>query len=354
MKLVAAFTAAALLTTAGVASAAPAGEREAVQQIIDQLTTSGGALGVQARITGLGTVRSGSAVLGSREPVPHNGTFRIGSVTKPFVSTVVLQLAGEGKVSLDEPVSRHLPGLIDDRITVRHLLQHTSGLHDYTEDLPLDPAGFPSIRFRTWDPHELVDIALRHPLGFEPGAEHSYSNTNYIVAGLLISKITGRPYQREVEQRILKPLRLKDTSLPLNSVDVPGLHAHGYLPDADGKPVDVTRLNPSWGWAAGEMISTTRDLDAFLEALLGGKLLKPAQQQELMKTTAVSPNYGLGISVLPLPCGVTLHGSDGTIPGYAAMMIGTPDKRMALSINQAANGGTPGDAGFRLLNEVFC
>lgn len=354
MKLVAALTAAALLTTAGAASAAPAVQQGAVQQIIDELTKTGGALGIQARISGRDTVRSGVAAHGSRKPVPHNGTFRIGSVTKPFVSTVVLQLVGEGRAGLDEPVSRHLPGLVDDRITVRQLLQHTSGLYDHTEALPLDPAGFPSVRFRTWSPRELVAISTARPLGFEPGSSWSYSNTGYVVLGLLIEKITGEPYQQAVEQRILKPLRLKDTVLPRNSVEVPGPHAHGYYPDVNGKPVDVTRLNPSWGGAAGEMISTTRDLDMFLRALLAGKLLEPALQQELTRTTAVSPDYGLGISVTRLPCGTTVHGHDGSIHGYAALMLGTSDKRLELSVTEAANGGDPGDGYRKLVEKVFC
>ncbi|SDJ87269.1 D-alanyl-D-alanine carboxypeptidase [Lentzea albidocapillata subsp. violacea] len=354
MKLVAALTAATLLATAGVASAAPA-RQGAVQEIIDQLTKSGGALGIQARINGRDTVRSGIAELGSRKPVPHNGTFRIGSVTKPFVSTVVLQLAGEGKLGLDAPVSRHLPGLVDHRITVRQLLQHTSGLHNYTDSMPLDPAGFPSIRFRTWTPQELLAFSTSKPLDFEPGTRWSYSNTNYVVAGLLVEKITGRPFQQEVEQRILKPLRLKDTVLPGNSVEVPGPHAHGYFPDASGKPVDVTRLNPSWGWAAGEMISTTRDLDTFLTALLAGKLLKPMQQKELTKTSAVSPDYGLGVAVASLPCGTKIYGHDGQIHGYGTMMVGSPNgKRLELSITEAAGGGTPGDGYRRLLDQVFC
>ncbi|MEV6239914.1 serine hydrolase domain-containing protein [Lentzea sp. NPDC051838] len=353
MKLVAALTAAALLATAGVASAAPSGRRQAVQEILDEVTTDGGALGVQARITGLGTFRSGVAELGSRKPVPHNGTFRIGSNTKPFVSTVALQLVGEGKIALDEPVTRYLTGLVDSRITVRQLLQHTSGLFDYTEALPLDPEGFPSIRYKTWDPLELVKIGTSRPLAFEPGAQHSYSNTNYIVIGLLIEKVTGRPYARAVEQRILKPLHLNDTVLPGADLDVPGPHAHGYYPDASGKPVDVTRLNPSWGGAAGEMISTTRDLDTFLNALLAGKLLKPLQQKELLKTTAASPDYGLGVSVLQLSC-KTLYGHDGLIHGYSTMMIGTQDKRVMLSITHAANGRAPGGIGIKLLETVYC
>ncbi|MFI6097108.1 serine hydrolase domain-containing protein [Lentzea sp. NPDC051213] len=360
MKLVVALTAAALLASTGVASAAPVEQREVVQQIIDKLTSTGGALGIQGRVTGRDTftVRSGVAEHGSRKPVPHNGTFRIASVTKTFVSTVVLQLAGEGKLELDAPVARYLPGLLPDGeiITIRNLLQHTSGLYDYTESLPLDPAGFPGMRFKTWDPRELVAIGTSRPLGFLPGTKYSYSNTNYTVAGLLIEKLTGRPYQQAVEQRILKPLRLKDTVLPRNSADIPGPHAHGYFPDTNGKPVDVTRQNPSWGGAAGEMISTTRDVDTFLAALLAGKLLKSKQQEELTKITPNSPNYALGVSVTPLSCGTTIYGHDGGMPGFGAEMISTLDgtKRLALSVTAAADGGEPGDGYFKLLDAVFC
>ncbi|MGI5504915.1 serine hydrolase domain-containing protein [Lentzea sp. CA-135723] len=354
MRLVAALTAAALLATAGTAAAAPP-EHDAVQRTIDELTKSGGALGIQVLVDGRDTLRSGFAERGSRTPVPHNGTFRIGSVTKPFVSTVVLQLAGEGRLDLDVPVVRYLPGLVDARITVRQLLQHTSGLYDHAEALPLDPAGFHAIRFKTWTQQELVDIATSRPLLFEPGTGQSYSNTGYVVLGMLIEKLTGKPYQHAVEQRILKPLRLKDTVLPRTTVDIPGRHAHGYFPDAAGNIIDVTRLNPSWGGAAGEMISTTRDLDAFLAALLAGKLLKPAQQRELTATTAVSPGYGLGLSVVKLPCGNTIYGHDGTIHGFASLMLGSPDgKRFELSVTDNGSNAEPGDAYRELMNQHFC
>lgn len=359
MKSVAALTAAALLASAGVAFAAPAEAPAAVRSTLDQLTTSGGALGIQLRATDGSrsyTARSGVVERGSRRPVPSGGTFRIGSNTKPFVATAALQLVAEGRLGLDSPVERYLPGLVDPRITVRNLLQHTSGLHDYAESLPLDPAGFPSIRFRNWDPRELVAIGVSQPLSFPPGTRHSYSNTNYVVIGLLIEEVTGSPYQRAVEQRILKPLRLKDTVLPRGSVDIPGPHAHGYYPSAEGKPVDVTRLNPSWGGAAGEMISTTRDLDTFMIALLGGRLLPPAQQQELVKTTAESPDYGLGVSVATLRCGATVYGHDGFIHGYSSAMLSTRDgrKRVELSVTSAADGGEPGDGYLKLYDAVFC
>ncbi|WP_167971703.1 serine hydrolase domain-containing protein [Lentzea indica] len=360
IRLVATVTAASLLalTTAGVASADTSADRKVIQQAMDQLTSGGGALGVQVRVTDgrqRFTARSGKAELDSDRPVPLDGRFRVGSITKTFVSTVTLQLAGEGKVDLDAPVVRYLPGLIDNRITVRQVLQHTSGLYNYTNALPLNPDEFEKIRYKHWSPQELLAISTSKPLDFEPGTKWSYSNTNYIVAGLLIEKLTGKPYEKAVEQRILKPLRLNDTEVPGDNPNIKGPHAHGYW-TANGKPSDITRINPSVAWAAGEMISTTRDLDTFIVALTSGKLLKPAQQQELAKTTAVSPDYGLGLSVQTLPCGTKVVGHGGGIPGYSSDLITTPDnkKRLELSATSAPVSGDPGQAYGKLLDAVFC
>ncbi|MEV6239915.1 serine hydrolase domain-containing protein [Lentzea sp. NPDC051838] len=347
------------LTTTGTALADEQGvDRKVVQQALDQITQGGGGLGVQARVTDgrqRFTARSGKAELDSNQPVPENGRFRVGSITKTFVSTVLLQLAGEGKVDLDAPVVRYLPGLIDSRITVRQVLQHTSGLYNYTNDLPLSPDEFEKIRYKHWEPAEMVAMSTSKPLDFEPGTQWNYSNTNYVVAGLLVEKITGKPYERSVEQRILKPLRLNDTSVPGDNPNINGPHAHGYWTVA-GKPSDITRMNPSVAWAAGEIVSTTRDLDTFVTALAAGKLLKPAQQQEISKTTAASPQYGLGLFVQTLPCGTKVWGHSGGIPGYSSQMLTTPDTktRLELSATSAPVAGNPGDAFQKLLNGVFC
>ncbi len=363
IRLVAALTTAGLVATTGTALAADtaadtAADRKVVQQALDQLTSSGAALGVQARVTDgrqRFTARSGKAELDRSRPVPENGRFRVGSITKTFVSTVLLQLAGEGRLELDAPVVRYLPGLVDSRITVRQVLQHTSGLYNYTDALPLNPDEFEQIRYKHWTPQELLKISTDKPLDFEPGTKWNYSNTNYVVAGLLVEELTGRPYEKAVEQRILKPLRLSGTEVPGDEVDISGPHAHGYVTVA-GKPTDITRINPSVAWAAGEMISTTKDLDTFGVALASGRLLKPAQQQEISKTTAVSPGYGLGLSVETLPCGTKVWGHGGGIPGYSSQLLTTPDtkKRLELSATSAPTAGDPGDAFTKLLTEVFC
>ncbi|GHH06171.1 serine hydrolase domain-containing protein [Amycolatopsis oliviviridis] len=359
IRLVALLTTAGLIATTGTALADTSADRKVVQEALDQLTSSGSALGVQARVADghqRFTARSGKAELDSHRPVPENGRFRVGSITKTFVSTVLLQLSGEGKVELDVPVVRYLPGLIDGRITVRQVMQHTSGLYNYTNALPLDPDQFEKIRYKHWTPQELLKISTDKPLDFGPGTRWSYSNTNYVVAGLLVEKLTGKPYEQAVEQRILKPLRLDGTEVPGDDADIHGPHAHGYVTVA-GKPNDITRINPSVAWAAGEIISTTRDLDTFGVALAGGKLLKPAQQREIGKTTAISPGYGLGLEVQTLSCGTKVWGHSGGIPGYSSLLMTTQDtkKRLELSATSAPTaGGDPGPALTKLLDEVFC
>ncbi|MFD0199848.1 MULTISPECIES: serine hydrolase domain-containing protein [Saccharothrix] len=333
-------------------------DRQVLQRVLDDLTRTG-AQGVQVRVVDGRhefTARSGTARVDSPRPVPTDGRFRIGSITKTFVSTVVLQLVGEGKVELDAPVQRYLPGLLPDgdRITVRHLLQHTSGLYNYTSALPLDPEGVVGIRYKTWAPAELVALSTARPLDFQPGTGWSYSNTNYVVAGMLIEKITGRPYGVAVEQRVLRPLGLRSTSVPGTRTDVPGPHAHGYI-RAGGQVVDITEFNPSAAYAAGEMISTTADLNRFADALLEGRLLRPAQQAELLSASPATQGYGLGIEATDLPCGVTVWGHGGGIPGYASLMVSTADTktRMAASVTSAPD---PGDLVGReeMLMEVFC
>lgn len=349
------------LAVTGAASATaqvPRIDRGVVQAGLDKIAADGAA-GVQARITDRGesyTARSGVAEVGGHRPVPTNGHFRIGSITKTFVSTVTLQLVGEGKIGLDLPVSTYLPGLLPDGdvITVRNLLQHTSGLYNYTDAMPLDPAGFQTIRFKHSEPRELVAMATSRPLDFPPGTKWSYSNTNYIVIGLLIEKVTGAPYEQAVRDRILRPLHLAHTSLPGDRVAVPRPHAHGYL-QPTSPPVDITALNPSWGWAAGEMISTTADLDRFFSALLKGKLLGPAQFAELTNSLPFTEGYGLGITEIPLPCGVTVFGHGGSVPGYASIAVSTKDTKTRLELS-ATTGPAVGEfSGVdEVLDEVFC
>lgn len=255
-----------------------------------------------------------------------NAQFRIGSITKTFVATIVLQLVGEGRLRLDEPVAQRLPRLLRNgaRITVRQLLNHTSGLPDYANDPEL-LAGI--IQNRVWHPRELVAMAEKHPQLFAPGSAWSYSNTNYIVAGLLIEAVTGHPLAHELNRRIFSPLHLNHTSFPVGNAPLTGYYAHGYLstevnPTPDGQPLDVTGYNPSHAWAAGAIVSTATDLSTFYQALMHAKLIGPALLAQMKTTVAEDPTdpnstfrYGLGLQRVKDTCGVN-WGHGGSIFGY--------------------------------------
>lgn len=332
----------------GTASANPEPSRPELQAVMDSLTSDSASSVIAEAVDehGRWTSTSGVADLAKRRPAPANGRFRIGSVTKTFVSTVVLQLVGEGRLSLDDTVERWLPGTVPggNAITVRQLLNHTSGLFNYTNDhtafLTLGERFLEETRFRTYAPLELVKIATAHPPLFAPGTGWSYSNTGYILVGLIIEKVTGQAWSTEVEDRILEPLGLRHTDLPGTSTGIRGPHSHGYMLVYDGRKVrtvDVTELNPSWVGAAGEIVSTTEDVNRFYAALLGGKLLRPAELAA-MKTTVDAGSgfhYGLGLAKMPLSCGVTVWGHDGAIHGYRTLALQTEDgkRQLAASIN---------------------
>ncbi|MEO3791138.1 serine hydrolase domain-containing protein [Nonomuraea sp. B10E15] len=339
----------ALALVPAAQSGAATGTRADLQRSLDAIVEAG-AVGAQAEVVdarGRWRGVSGTAELGGRQPVPARGRFRIGSTTKTFTATVLLQLVAERRVGLDDPIERHLPRLVPGGrdITVRQLLNHTSGLREYLEDteaLPMKGERFlTKVRFATYTPERLVRMATGRPPYFPPGTGWHYSNTNYVLAGLIIEKVTGHTYAEEVERRVLRPLRLRHTSVPGTRTAIPGPHAHGYLkvaePGGGVRSADVTRLNPSWAGAAGEIISTTGDLNRFFAALLGGELLPP-QQLAAMKTTVAtgSPDGGrdgLGLMRLTLRCGMTVWGKDGGIQGFSTQSLHSEDGRRHVSLS---------------------
>lgn len=340
--------------------------REAIQGFVDV-----GFAGIQARVhdrRGEWVGSAGVRELGRTAPPPTNGRFRIGSNTKTFIATVVLQLVAEGKVGLDAPVTGYLPRFgLDRRITVRMLLQHTSGVFNHTGDyyngtvlpgLPSTGGEWLANRFRTYQPDELVRFALSKPALFTPGTDWNYSNTNYTLAALLIESVTGRSYAEEMKRRILRPLDLRGTVVPGARATIPGPHAHGYY-HYEGKLVDVTRQNPSLLFGGGDMISTTRDLHTFFSALQGGRLL-PGHLLAEMRTPHQKVNYGLGLFVEDAGCDVTVYRHNGSTIGYGALMYSTPDGRTTLTASITA-GSTEADLmnGYpkaldKLLRAVFC
>ncbi len=334
-----------------------------LQAALDQLA-AGPATGVLAEVRdGDWAWRgsAGTAKLGTSRPVPTNGRFRVGSVTKSFAAVVALQLVGERRLSLDDPLSRWYPEIVpnSDRITVRNLLQHTSGVFNYTDQLfELYPSieDILRIRYRTWTPREILALIAGRPALFEPGTQWSYSNTNYTLLGLIIRRVTRRDYASEVERRILGPLRLSATEVPGDNPFIRGPHSHGYEPLVRGgvvEPVDVTVFNPSVAGAAGEIVSTTTDLNRFYGALMRGRLLRPAELAE-MRTSFGDAEYGLGLQSFQLPC-ARLWGHTGGIFGYATIAASTEDgsRQLTLSINPWID-GDPNPALLDLLMTAFC
>ncbi|MCR8846335.1 beta-lactamase family protein [Paenibacillus sp. SC116] len=317
-----------------------------VQNQLDNITKHG-IVGVTAVTYNQGKFQgyaSGKADITTGRKMGSDERFRIGSITKTFVATVVLQLAGENKLNLDDSVEKWLPGVVKgngydgNKVTIRQLLNHTSGINNYTDVLFKDPNNLESL-YRDYKAEELVEIGLKEKPLFKPGTSFSYSNTNYVLLGQIIKKVTGETYDQQIEKRIIEPLNLNDTFLPGSSTLIPGSkHASGYV-YLHQKLKDVTQMNPSWGNAAGDMISTGQDLSTFMSALLGGKLLKEEQLKQMLtavKTEQVG-DYGLGIFTMKLPNGQVLWGHNGGIHGYGSFAFGSIDGKhiMVLNINSS-------------------
>ncbi|MER6301691.1 serine hydrolase domain-containing protein [Kitasatospora sp. NPDC001539] len=275
---------------------------------------------------------TGVADLATGLPADPEGRFRIGGATEAFVATTLLQLVGERRLDLDDRLECLLPGVVPNstRITVRQLLDHTSGVADYRKDPAFDPSGQDWLTTRRFEPYslqDLVDIADRYPPAFPPGQDQRDSATDDVLTGMVIEKLTGRSWQEEVTRRIIRPLHLTGTSMPGDSPFVPGSHAHGYL-RTDASPVDVTLLDPSEAGPSGGGISTTADLTTFIGALLDGRLLHPAQLAEMQRTTRLGdgPDRGLGLLRVDTPCG-TYWGAAGGVPGYRTLVLGSADGR---------------------------
>ncbi|MER6675224.1 serine hydrolase domain-containing protein [Streptomyces sp. NPDC000983] len=329
--------------------------RTAVQQ---------GAPGAAARIDDHGTVSkavTGIADRSTRRTLATTDRFRIGSVTKTFSAVVLLQLADEKKLKLDTPVNRYLPGLLpDDRITVRHVLSHRSGLYDYTNDMfARTVPGFEAVRTKVFTYRQLVDRSLRKPRTTAPGGPYAYSNTNFVIAGLLIEKLTGNPVGTEYQNRIIAPLELGDTFYVHPGTKIPGRHARGYLtPDTAGAAlVDATEQTASWAQSAGAVISTARDLNTFLSALLRGELTSAAQLTQMRRWVAAGSGqaYGLGLRRRDLSCGASVFGHTGAVQGFYTYAFTSEDggRSLAAFVNTSNNGKVHGTM-LGALESAFC
>ncbi|MFE6774502.1 serine hydrolase domain-containing protein [Streptomyces sp. NPDC057702] len=338
---------------AGRSAAAPGGSALARDVAAVRGT---GAVGVTATLTtpaGTSVASAGESEIGTGRPVRGDGHYRTGSTTKTFVAAVVLQLVGEGELALSDSVASWLPGVVEGhghdgrRVTVRQLLQHTSGLPNYTRDPKLFPAGYSAEgysahRYDRVPVERLVAGALRYPPDFAPGTNWRYSNTNYLLLGMIVERVTGRPWQREVTRRIIAPLGLRQTRVPSRDPYLDHPYAHGYHTFAPldgrgpGRRVDTTVMHPSSADAAGAVVSTPADINTFFTALIGGRVLRPAELAE-MRTVRPMPDepgrgYGLGIETTPLTCGGFYWHHGGNALGYASENGVTTDGRRAVTV----------------------
>jgi D-alanyl-D-alanine carboxypeptidase len=351
-RLLGAGTAAAMLC-AVIAAAGPAAAsapkhtaaRPGFRAALERIVADGvpGAVGAARRGGQVVVAASGIADVTTGQPIAADDRFRVGSIVKTLVATVVLQLAGEHRLRLGDSVAQWLPGLVPhgQAITLRELLQHTSGIFDYFNDPSFEQA-FKADPTRAWQPGTLIRIAVAHPPLFPPGTSFAYSNTDYVLLGLVIEKATGQRLARELRDRIFTPLGLQHTSLPFAQVMPPQPYAHGYLLDQPGAPgpVDLTQVSPSISWAAGGLLSTAPDLARFYTALLTGRLLPPSLLRQMLTTVPTGPGtgYGLGIISLQTPCG-TAWGHNGNFPGYTSNAFTTPGgaRQVVVLINATAS-----------------
>ncbi|WP_239165333.1 serine hydrolase domain-containing protein [Catellatospora citrea] len=322
-----------------------------LQNIINDMRVPGAVVMITSPEKGDWTQTFGTRTVDGGGPVTVGDRFRIGSNTKTMTGTVLLQLVQEGKIGLDDPVSKYRPEVPDgDAITIAQLLDMRSGLYNYSEDEQFN-AQLDSDPLRVWKPEELLAIAFAKPAYFAPGAGFHYSNTNLILAGLIVEQLTGRSLQDEFQQRIFGPLGLGETLLPgPTDADIPAPHPQGYmfgtnvstladpaLPPAeqaaadDGTllPKDVTVGNPSWAWAAGAAISTAADLTRYATALVSGGLLDAKTQQ--MRLDSIQPiqtpapfEVGYGLALVRFG---PLYGHDGQIPGFNSFMAHDPVRK---------------------------
>jgi D-alanyl-D-alanine carboxypeptidase len=358
--------------TSGVPASADAGARHkhyddgVLRQDLKTVAATAQGLSLVAEVhNGADTFRArlGTSGPDTRAPVPWDARFRIASTTKTFTATVALQLVAEGRLSLDDTVERWLPGVVTgnghdgSRVTVRDLLQQTSGIYNYTDDPALQQSVFQDFEHARNDAtpaRDLVAIAMKHPPNFVPDPAHpkwAYSNTNYVLAGMIVERAGGLPWREQVEHRIIAPLGLRDTSIPGANPFLAGPHNTVNLVFPGMAPLDVTDNSIEHDADSG-VVSTTGDLDRFFAALMDGRLLPPAQLAEMRRTVdrSNSPEdlaewpqggYGLGLRWVPLSCGGGYWHHEGDGFGSYTRTGATSDGTRTVSLSITTNGAPP-------------
>lgn len=335
----------ALLLTIGCA-APPASATAA--ELDTAITAAMQATGVPGVIVGVWSPRGdyvrafGVADTATGAPMQTDFYSRIGSETKTFTITAVLQLADQRRIGLDDAIGRYLDGVPGgDAITVRQLAGMRSGLANYTETQGFRDA-ITADPHREYYPAELLGFAFAEPPVFPPGEGLQYSNTNTILLGLLVEKISGMRLGDYLRENVLAPLRLSHTSFP-SGTEFPAPHAQGYTELADdGPPITATDWNTSWSWSAGAMISTLADLHTWAPAVATGALLSPEMQRQRLQTVhenGLPPDVGYGLGIFTVGGWI---GHNGSIPGYQTVVVYQPDTRTTLVILTNSDISPPG------------
>ncbi|MEU6121310.1 serine hydrolase domain-containing protein [Streptomyces sp. NPDC047123] len=343
------------------AAAAAEHHHRSTQRAMDAAVAAGvpGVTGRAESKYGSWTGTSGVGNLRTGQPRGARDRYRVASLTKTFVATVLLQLEAAGELRLDDTVEQWLPGVVRGhghdgrRITVRQLLNHTSGIANWTRDPEVRRSVFTRAflkhRLDTWTPRQQVGIAMRQAPDFRPGKGWNYSDTNYLLAGMIIEKVTGHTYGEEIRQRVIRPLGLSATRVPGTDPRLPAPSGRAYSTFRDPRartPYDITEYNPSVAGAAGEMISDSADLNRFFSALLGGELLPKRQLDQMTTTVPVDPDhpdlrYGLGLRRSEASCGREIWAHGGDFHGTVAVAASTRDGGHTLAFN--FNGDWAGD-----------
>jgi D-alanyl-D-alanine carboxypeptidase len=342
----------------GAAQAAP---HESTQVALNAWQKHSGGPGA-AIVAGDGTTQwtlhSGVRNIYSSAPIGPDDRFRIGSETKTYVAAVVMQLVDEGKVGIDAPIATYLPTLLtppyDGKvITVRELLQHRSGIPNYTDDPPPPQAN------GTYRNEDLVKAALAKEPVFAPGTSIGYSNTNYIILAMMVEAVTGQSIATQITNRIITPLGLTETRYPAaGDKGIGGSAVHGYvggtLPPLAAW-IDISNIfEPSYGGGAGAMISTLDDSVTFYRALFAGKVVSPASLA-LMRTAypGIRDGYGLGIYKMNLSCGVA-WGHDGATPGYFDETLVGDNGRYAAIVTNTVSTDTSEPSYKTVMEKAIC
>ena len=272
---------------------------------------------------------AGVSDLEAQTPMSPDATFRVASLTKPYTASIVMQLVAEGTLQLDDNVEQWLPGIVKDadRITIRDLLGHTSGVADYFDDPAVLQPYYEGDYEHVWTPQQLVEIADHLGASFKPGADWKYSNTNYAIVGLIIEQATGHTLGEEMQTRIFDELGLVNTTFATDTRLDPQI-AHGYLM-GDGDPIDTTGIFPV-PYGAGNIVSDAADTATFYGALFGGEVVEPALLDEMKQ---INPKadipYGLGVMTEELSCG-DAYGHDGGYAGYSTRSLVLNDGRQVV------------------------